>query len=843
MRHGRSWGRRCVGGLAAVALLAHCGGGEPKEQSSGEQSSGEQSSGPAVLRQAVSNSQTFAASADARVEQANPTLNFGGDGRLVADGSPLAESYLRFSVSGVTGPVTRAVLRLYASDGTTDGPRLHRSGSGWTEGGLTWNNRPGPSGAALGDLGAISNGIWVEYDVSSVVRGNGQVDFVLVSTSGNGTDFVSRENSRTDLRPQLVLTVEPTPDCMPRTETTTTYVQATYDAYASQTQPTRRTGNEPVLRVDAAPERLESFLQFRFSLGEGRGQVRQAKLRLFATDATTDGPRLYRASDDWPTPPLLDFDWNSRPALVGGPVGNLGAIAAGTWVEYDVSSIVTGDGIYSFGLLPESSNGVDFYSADTDWSLYELRPQLLLTLESEPYCTYRGTGGGLTGWTRHYGGAGPERLHALATDAQGGFVAAGLFGDASFPNQTGFALARYTADGTPVWTRQVTTGNVRVRALTVTPLGNLLVVGNYSGSPDLGTGPLTAVPTSHFTPALFVAKFSPTGQTEWAHGFAATYVRPPEGELEHWAVAPMSVATDANGSLIVGGGFHGQMNLGGGPLFAGTSSVYPEDPFPGGFVAKFSWGGQHLWSKAFEAGGFAMPGQVRAVATDSAGNVLVGGHVNSNANLGDGQTGARAPFIAKYDASGAFVWKRLFLGAYGEIVGVQPLGTSGVAFTANLGASFTFGGLPYTGGNPEDPGGPDNVSGFTGTLSATGMDGWIRDLGLVGMRGLVTDGGGTLTVTGYGYGYDLGGGNLGAPNTVGPTPFVARYSAAGGTHLWSRAFDRDFLAGDYYPTLSLAPQPGGSVVVGGEFALPVHQDGRDYTPRGSSDLLYFQLKP
>ena len=837
MRHAGGWGSRCVGGLAAVMLLAHCGGEETEERSTGQVSP----ESPAVLRQEAATSVTFAASADARVEQAHPALNFGGEGKLVADASPLAESYLRFNVSGVTGVVSRAVLRLYATDGTTDGPLLHRASGGWTEGGLTWNNRPGP-GAAVGDTGAISSGTWVEYDVSSVVRGNGQADFVLVGTSGNGTDFASREHSRTDWRPQLVLTVESGPGCMPRTETTTIDIQSTYDGYVSQSQPTRRSGSELMLRVDASPERLESFVQFRFGLPE-EWHVRQVKLRLYATDGTTNGPVLYRATDAWPVPPDYDIDWNTRPALTGGPVGNLGAIAADTWAEYDVSSIVTDDGTYSFALLPESNDGVDFYSGDTDWSLYPLRPQLMITVESDPYCTYRGTGGGLTGWTRHYGGAGVERLHALASDAQGNLVAAGLFGDAPFPNQKGFALARYTADGTPVWTRQVTTGNVRVRALAVTSLGNILVVGNYGGSPDLGSGPLPSAPMSDFTPALFIAKFSPTGQTEWAHGFSATYVRPPEGELEYWPVIPWSVATDANGSLIVGGGFHGQMNLGGGTLSAGTSSVYPEDPFAGGFVAKFSSSGQHLWSRAFEAGGYTLTGWVRSVATDPAGNVLVGGHANSHADLGDGQTGTRAPFIAKYSASGAFLWKKLFLGAYGEVVGVKPLGTSGVAFTANLGETFTFGGASYTGGSPDDPGGPDNVSGFVGTLSASGADGWIRSLGATSARGLVTDAGGTLTVTGYGYDYDVGGGPLGAPTGFGYTPFVARYSASGGAHLWSRSFDRDLMSGDYYPALQLAPQPGGSVVVGGDFAFPVHQDGRDYTPRGASDLFYFQLKP
>lgn len=627
-------------------------------------------------------------------------------------------------------------------------------------------------------------------------------------------------------------------DCMPRTETRITDIPATYDGYASQSQPTSRFGSEPVLRVDTSPERLEAFLQFRFSLLED-WHVRQAKLRLHTLDETSNGPLLYRVSDGGTN---FDFDWNTRPALLGAPLGNLGAIAANTWVEYDVSSVVTKSGIYSFGLVPEASNGVDFVSANSGQAEYELRPHLLLTVESEPFCSYRGTGGGLTGWTRHYGGLGPEKLHALGTDAQGGLVAAGLFGDAPFPNGQGFALARYTSDGTPSWTRQVTTGDVRVRALTVTPLGNILVVGNYSGAPDLGTGPLPGAFSWFNTPAaLFIAKFSPTGRTQWAHGFVSTYVRPPDGEVELWPVTPMSVATDANGSLIVAGGFQGQVDFGGGPLFAGVASVDLNDPLSGGFVAKFSWEGQHLWSKAFQAGGYDLPSVVRSMATDSAGNILLGGSVNSNANLGDGPLGTFGAFIAKYDTSGALLWKRLFDRVYGEVVGVQPLGTNGVAFSANLGGDFTFGGATYRGGHPDDPSWPENLSAFSGTLNTSGADGWIRDMGFVTLEGLVTGSDGTLNIKGLGSKYDLGGGILG-DNTFGPMPFVARYSASGG-HLWSRSFDRDLQSDDYGFPLLLAPQPGGSVVVGADFTSPVEHDGTTYTARGSSDLIYFQLKP
>ncbi|QRK08455.1 DNRLRE domain-containing protein [Archangium violaceum] len=816
-----------MGGLAALVALTHCGGLEAGGQTSEEGRPEE----PGTRRQEATTRLSFPASLDARVEAASPTRNFGRERKLVADQSPQSESFLRFHVSGVTGLVTRAVLRLYALDGTSRGPLLYLSSGGWTEEGITWNNRPYPPlSGVLDEPGAISSGRWVEYDVTEVVSGNRPYDFALVSLSGNGADFASREHDREELRPQLVLTVDSS--CMPRADTQTVLISPTRDGYASQSQPTRHFSDAPELRVDAAPERLETFLEFNFSLPP-EWYLSEAMLRLYATDYTPDGPLLYRASDDWQ---VGLFDWNTRPALVSGPLGDLGLIEPGTWVEYDVSGTVTSGGGYGFGLLPGSTNGVDFVSMDS--SEVALRPRLRLTLESERYCTYQGTGG-LTGWTRHYGGLGPERLHALASDAQGGFVAAGHFGNAPFPNGTGFALARYTADGTPSWTRQVTTGDVQVRALTMTPLGNILVVGSYSGSPDLGTGPLPAVPpVDEYTllRALFVAKFSPTGQTEWAHGFVATSVRPSEDSLIYWPVTPEAVATDANGSLIVAGGFHGEVDFGGGPLFAGTRSI-SSSPAAGGFLAKFSWDGQHLWSKAFEAG--SLPARARAVSTDGGGNVFVGGSVSGNADLGDGPVGTAAPFIARYDAAGTLVWKRLWPGVSGEIVGVQPLGPADVAFIANLRGSFTFGGLPYTGGRVDEPHLP---SGFFGALSTWGADEWLRPLGSTTVRQLVTGSDGTATFTGHGDEYDLGGGPLGIDTTLGPTPFVARHTSSG-MHLWSRAFDRNMEGIGTWPTLHLAQQPGGSVVVGSDFTTPVMLEERTFTPRGSADLLYFQLTP
>jgi hypothetical protein len=474
----------------------------------------------------------------------------------------------------------------------------------------------------------------------------------------------------------------------------------------------------------------------------------------------------------------------------------------------------------------------------------ERHPQLRVELESGAYCTYRGAGG-RTGFARHYGGAGDERLMALGSDSQGGFVAAGRFGNAPFPNETGFALARYDATGSPLWTRRVTTENVRPQALTVTPEGNILVVGIYTGSPDLGTGPLPLVPLP-WTAGTFIAKFSPSGQPVWSHGFVATYFYVPDQELQYWPVQAEAVTTDAQGSLIVVGNFHGEVDFGGGVLFAGPNSVYSEDAYPGSFIAKFDWQGQHVWSRATQGAPSEPASKTRAVSTDAAGNVYVAGRANNGADLGDGQPLAgSAAYIAKYDGAGAFQWKRVFQSTswvYGEVTAVRPLRNGDVAFAANLGGTFTFGGGTYTGGAPWDQGYPENLSGFTGTLSATGGDKALRDLKGTRLRELVVASDGTYTVSGYGTNVDLGGGVVGPDYRIAGSAFVAHYTAAG-AHVWSRSFEEAF-TGDYYgPRMHLVPIGLAGVLLGGDFARPFQHDGVTYTPRGASDLFYLRLNP
>jgi hypothetical protein len=440
-------------------------------------------------------------------------------------------------------------------------------------------------------------------------------------------------------------------------------------------------------------------------------------------------------------------------------------------------------------------------------------------------------------WVQQDGGSDSEKLQALASDSAGGFVVGGRLGDSPFPQGTGFALARYTSTGSLVWVRQVTPEEVHLSALTVTPEGHILAVGNYRGSPQLGTGVLPEARAHAGTGAysgIFVAKFFSTGEIAWSQGFVASHVEPETGERRAWSISANTVATDAHGSLIVGGDFHGEVDFGTGPISAGSSSTYGQDPYPGGFVAKFTGQGQPVWSRAFTAQPTTLHSVVFTVATDGAGHVLVGGRALAGADLGDGPIPTAAPFIVKYSPEGGFLWKRLFPRTFGAVTHLQALSTHQVLFNATLQETFLFGGQLYTGGDPSDRQAFASGNAYTGMLSAQGEDQWLVDHGYsVRLGALMTGDDGTVTLTGTGPWDEA---------THLPRHFVARYSPSGRL-LSSRALPVSWGSDGNIPWPFWAPQPGGALVAGVQFSGILRYDTLPYVSRGGTDLFYFTLLP
>jgi len=149
----------------------------------------------------------FAPSADARVEQAHPTRNYGRSRRLGTDGDPGTRllTIIRFNLKRISGRVRHATLRLYVfRDPTRDGPAVYRTSNGWTESGVSWKTRPKPRGAAVAHMGSATVRRWVRLDVTPLVRGDGVLNLVLAQSGSDGVVFASREYAT--YRPTLSVT-------------------------------------------------------------------------------------------------------------------------------------------------------------------------------------------------------------------------------------------------------------------------------------------------------------------------------------------------------------------------------------------------------------------------------------------------------------------------------------------------------------------------------------------------------------------------------------------------------------------------------------------------------------
>jgi hypothetical protein len=154
---------------------------------------------------------SFAPTDDAITYSAGPTQNYGADLQIGMIKTSTYEiySYLKFNVSGLSGAVQSAKLRLYVDDGSTDGGSIfsvsnnyQNSSDPWIESTIVWNNAPLLSGSPLGALGTVAVGTTVEFVVSSAITGDGTYSFGLKNGTNNLVKYSSKEGAHP---PELVI--------------------------------------------------------------------------------------------------------------------------------------------------------------------------------------------------------------------------------------------------------------------------------------------------------------------------------------------------------------------------------------------------------------------------------------------------------------------------------------------------------------------------------------------------------------------------------------------------------------------------------------------------------------
>ncbi len=356
---------------------------------------------------------TFTTVADAQVSESSPTTNYGTATSLLIDGGTgvRQNGFIRFNASGINGAIQNARLRVFCTtNGTSNGPAAYQADNNWIEsgtGGVTWNTQPALLSGAFDNKGAITSNTWVEYDVTALVSGDGTYTFALVADGTDGVVFSSREGGAP---PQLVVTVgaatptasstplptatmseTPTPTNPPAatdtptatpTASATATISATAaptgtqgsggiltftaiaDARVSESSPTTNYGTATTLLIDGGAGTAQNGF-FRFDASGISGSIQSVKLRVFCTtNGTNNGPAVYLADNNWIESGSSGVTWNTQPALLSGAFDNKGAIATSTWVEYDITALVTGDGTYTFALVADGTDGVVFSSRE-----------------------------------------------------------------------------------------------------------------------------------------------------------------------------------------------------------------------------------------------------------------------------------------------------------------------------------------------------------------------------------------------------------------------------------------------------------------------------------------------
>jgi acid phosphatase type 7 len=147
------------------------------------------------------------------------------------------------------------------------------------------------------------------------------------------------------------------------------------DAQVSEASPTTNYGTLGRLLVDGgADPDVASYL--RFDLSGVTAPVQRATLRVWVqTDGgSQNGPEVRVTGTSWSE---TELTWSNRPAPTGGVLDDKGALAGSTWVEYNVTSAVTGNGAVGFVLVPQSNDGAVFDSRQG-----ANQPQLVLNTNS-----------------------------------------------------------------------------------------------------------------------------------------------------------------------------------------------------------------------------------------------------------------------------------------------------------------------------------------------------------------------------------------------------------------------------------------------------------------------------
>jgi hypothetical protein len=329
---------------------------------------------------------------DAYVAGDLPNDNFGADPSLVADASPVRESYMKFDMRPLAGQsVAQATLRMFVTNGSGGAVTLKDvANNTWTEQSITYGNKPGKGSVIANFTPGTATGRWLEVDITSVTAGKAGsfMSAALDTPSTDGFNFNSSEAATNPvelvIQPSAGSTPLPTSSTAAPTPAGTSTSAATVvpgtvplnpidDAYVAGDLPADHFGSDPLLVSDASPVR-ESYLKFDLRSLAGQS-ISNAKLRMFVTNASGGASNLKAVADNTWTEAGITF--SNKPAKGAIIRTFTPGLTLGVWVEVDVTSAAAGKAgsLMSMALDTASTDGYNFNSSEATTNRVQLLVQ------------------------------------------------------------------------------------------------------------------------------------------------------------------------------------------------------------------------------------------------------------------------------------------------------------------------------------------------------------------------------------------------------------------------------------------------------------------------------------
>ncbi|MFO0617393.1 MAG: SBBP repeat-containing protein [Polyangiaceae bacterium] len=321
-------------------------------------------------------------------------------------------------------------------------------------------------------------------------------------------------------------------------------------------------------------------------------------------------------------------------------------------------------------------------------------------------------------------------------------------------------VARFDALGAPVWNKRFGNGADQiVNDVAIDDQGNVLVIGDFNGSIDLGGGPLMSAGGTD----VFVAKFDAGGTLLWAKRLGDPSTQNGRG-----------IAVDATGNVFITGAFAGTVDFGGGAMM----SVGATDAF----VVALDANGGFVWGRRF-GDAAAQVGVALAVTPTT---LFVAGDAAGSVDLGSGSltsAGSTDVFVASLDApSGTPMGGTLYGNASAQNAGDIAVRFNGA--NAEVVLVGTFAGTINLGSGVLTSSGA--ADGFVALIGASSWSKRIGGSTADAARSVAVDANGAVVVGGdFALTADLGGGAV--MSAGGLDAYVVKFDPMG-NHVWSHHY-------------------------------------------------------